>query len=457
MRFTFLDGGQLRRLVAFGLSPGVAAGARNAAFNVADQMATPVLMVAAAPFLSSRMGFEQFGVWMLVLALTGSLSVFHFGLGDATIKFISQHRGGGNPEGVARTFRVNLTLGTLLGALAAVGLFWGAPFIANTLFSAGPAFSVGAIRSIKLGGLILALRSVESILANTLRAFDDYAGAARVSVSVKIGVVVSAVALVAHGFGVVAILVATAVFVTVGLVAYTLRIRQTVGRISFKPEFDMIFWREISGFGFYSWLQSIAAMMFSQADKLIVGGMMGLAAAGRYAICTQLAAIIQMIAASGFNFLFPQFSRRHEAGDRDRLRRIFHLAMVLNLTLVAALTLPLLLGGKYILTQWMGIAFAEQSWIVLAVLTVAYAGLAINVVPYLMLLGIGKIRFACFANIVAGFASVAAALLLIRPLGLVGAGLGRLVYGAVVSVCYIEAVRTLQSTKGVVASATALD
>jgi hypothetical protein len=130
---------QLRKLLAFAARPSVGAGARNAIYNVSDQMATPVLMVVAARFLTTHMGFEQFGVWVLVLALTGSLAVFNFGLGDATIKFISQDRGTGNMGSVARTFRVNLTMGTLLGVAAALALLLGAPMIARHVFGASAA------------------------------------------------------------------------------------------------------------------------------------------------------------------------------------------------------------------------------------------------------------------------------------------------------------------------------
>jgi O-antigen/teichoic acid export membrane protein len=448
---------QLRKLLAFAARPSVGAGARNAIYNVSDQMATPVLMVVAARFLTTHMGFEQFGVWVLVLALTGSLAVFNFGLGDATIKFISQDRGTGNMGSVARTFRVNLTMGTLLGVAAALALLLGAPMIARHVFGASAASFATDVHAIDLGGLILALRSVESILANTLRAFEDYAGAARVSVCVKIGIVGSAVGLVALGYGVVAILLATVACVIAGLVAYMMRVRTTIQGVSFLPEFDSFLWRRVSSFGFYSWAQSLAAVLFNQGDKLVVGALLGTAAVARYAICTQVASVVQIITAAAFNFLFPQFSRRYEAGETSNVRRIFRLGMATNLALAAILAIPLLLAGKFILTLWMGRAFAEQSYILLAVLTVGYAWLAVNVVPYLALLGFGKIRFVCIANVIAGVASVAGSALLIPAFGLIGAGLGRLAYGAIVTVYYFEVARTLQRGKVAVAPATAFD
>jgi O-antigen/teichoic acid export membrane protein len=450
-------GERLRELLTFAARPGVSAGARNAVYNVSDQIATPVLMVVAARFLTTHMGFEQFGVWMLVLALTGSLAVFNFGLGDATIKFISQDRGTGSSESVARTFRVNLTMGTLLGVAAGAGLVLSAPLIARHVFDASPISFVTDVYAIDLGGLILALRSAESILANTLRAFEDYAGAAKVSVCVKMGIVGSAVGLVAFGHGVIAILLATVGCVIAGLVAYTTRVRTIVQGISFLPEFNFFLWRRVSSFGFYSWAQSLAAVLFNQGDKLVVGALLGTAAVARYAICTQVASVVQVVTAAAFNFLFPQFSRRYEAGETSNVKRIFRLGMATNLALTAILAIPLLIAGKFILTLWMGRAFAAQSYVLLAVLTVGYAWLAVNVVPYLALLGFGKIRFVCIANVIAGVVSVAGSTLLIPAFGLIGAGLGRLAYGAVVTVYYFEVARTLQRAKDPVVPATAFD
>ncbi|MFZ0037049.1 MAG: oligosaccharide flippase family protein [Candidatus Acidiferrales bacterium] len=433
------------------------AGARNSIYSVADQVTTPVLMVFAAPYLLSKMGLEPFGVWMLVLALTGSLSVFNFGLGDSTIKFISQYRGGNDARGMERTFRVNLMLGALLGVFAAAAMSGAAPFIARAILSARTSTFVADVRAVRLGGLILALRSIESVLANTLRAFEDYAGASRISICVKIAIVGSSIALVGHGRGVGAILLATAICVALGLAAYTIGVVRILPGISFKLEFDRSLWHRISSFGMYSWLQSVAAMTFGQADKLIVGALMGAAAAGRYSICTQLASMVHVIVGSAFGFLFPQFSRRHEAGDLRGLTQVFRWAMALNWALTFALAFPLIVGGKQILTLWLGRAFADQSSTLLAVLALGYAWLSINVVPYLMLLGLGKIRFACVTSIAAGAVSVAAAVLLIPRFGLVGAGLGRIAYGAVVTLCYFEAMRTLQRKRSTMTPVGALE
>jgi O-antigen/teichoic acid export membrane protein len=419
----------------------VRSGARNAVFSVADQLATPTLMLFAAPFLLARLGLEEFGIWMLVLALTGSLSVFNFGLGDATIKFISERRGARDTDGINRTFHANLMLGVLLGALSAAGIVAAAPLCARVFMSARADAVATTVCSFRVGGVILALRSVDSILANTLRGFEEYAAAAKVSIGVKCGTIASAVALVSHGHGVLSILETNAVWIAAGILAYAVRVRRVLPQASFWPKFDRTIGRKITSFGIFAWLQSLAAMLFTQADKLIVGGLMGAAAAGRYSVCTQLAAMVHMIVASAFGFLFPRFSRQHEAGELEELKHTFRRAMAVNWAFAGALALPLLFGGHRILTLWLGRAFADESSLLLAVLVFGYLWLSINVVPYLALLGLGRVRYNCVVGVLGGCASACASAFLIPRYGLLGAGFGKIVYGAVVTLCYFEAAK----------------
>jgi len=398
-------------------------------------------MLFAAPFLLARLGLEEFGIWMLVLALTGSLSAFNFGLGDATIKFISECRGGSDQEGISRTFRTNLMLGLALGLLSAAAILIAAPLSARVLTSARGETLAAAVRSFRVGGMILALRSVDSILSNTLRGFEEYAAAAQVSIVVKCGTIASAVALVSHGHDVSSILETNAVWVAAGIVAYATRVRRILPETSFWPSVDRSIWPKITSFGIFAWLQSLAALLFAQADKLIVGALMGAAAAGRYSVCAQLAAMVHMVVASAFGFLFPKFSRQSEAGELRELKNTFRWAMTANWVLAGVLALPLVLGGHKILTLWLGRAFADDSSALLMVLVFGYFWLSINVVPYLALLGFGRVRYNCMVSVLGGASSVCASAFLIPRYGLLGAGFGKIIYGAVVTLCYFEAAK----------------
>jgi O-antigen/teichoic acid export membrane protein len=107
------------------------------------------------------------------------------------------------------------------------------------------------------------------------------------------------------------------------------------------------------------------------------------------------------------------------------------------------LCLPLIFFGKTLLTLWMGRNFAEQTHGLLTVLAIAFGLLSINVVPHLTLLALGQARFVSLLNIVGCAISLAVGALLIPSLGPMGAALGRLFFGPIVTLNYVRAAKSL--------------
>jgi len=419
--------------------------ATNAAYSVADYLVQPLLLLATAPFLMSHLGSEQYGIWMLAGALAGTMGIFSTGLSDATVKYVSTYRGQKDLASVTRTVRGSLTLSVLLGGIAAATAYLAAPALVRHVFKVNLQHHTIAIRSIQLGGLVLMLRSIDSVFVGTLRAYERYAPAVKLAILVRVLVIGSAVLLVGTGYGVVAIMLATAVAVALGAVLQARVIRRIVPTISFCPYVDRSAWKEIFGFGFYTWAQNVGGLLFGQVDRFLIAAFLGTAAVAYYSICMQLAQPVHGLLAAAFNFLFPHISARSEAKDSaEDLQHLFWTAAGLNIVLAVLLCLPLVVLGKTILSLWMGPGFARESALLLALLAVAFCMLSINVVPHFTLLGLGKVRFVSVVNLIGGVLSLAAAAVLIPTVGLTGAAVGRLLYGPVITLNYLKVAKSLR-------------
>jgi O-antigen/teichoic acid export membrane protein len=186
--------------------------------------------------------------------------------------------------------------------------------------------------------------------------------------------------------------------------------------------------REILGFGVFSWIQALAGVIFYNADRLVVGAIMGTSALGIYAICVQATQPIHGITSAALNFIFPHISARQESGERDTLKRVFRISTWANIGFVALLSAPLILFGRQILTLWMGPSFAQQGYIVLTWLAVANACLGASVASHYLLLALGQARFVASVNVLGGLLSLGCIALLMPHYGLPGAAIGRLLY-----------------------------
>ncbi len=405
--------------------------ASNAAFGVIDYVAQPAAMLLAAPFLLHRLGLSQYGVWMLASAVVGSVGTLSMGFGDATVKYVSTYRGRNDAAGVERIIRGTLTINAVLGASLAVLVVKMAPLAAARVFKVEPELLLATTRALQLSGVILFVRSIEGVFISTLRAFEQYAPTVRLSVLSRVVTIVTALILASRSFGVVAIMVGTLAVATCGMLLQAATVQRLLGGFPLVPTVRWDALSEIFNFGCFSWLQALAAVALIHADRLLIGAMLGTASVAYYTICVQATQPIHSLIAASLSFLFPHLSARYEAGDATGVGRVFHVSAWLNLGMAVALSVPVMVLSKPILTFWMGAAFARRAHTLLTILALSYGLLALTVSAHYALLALGRVRFVSFVNVLGGVLSLGVAVLLIPSLGLRGAAIGRLPYGLV--------------------------
>ena len=375
---------------------------------------------------------------MVASAAIGGGGLLAAGFGDATVKFVSMLRCRGDWAELAQVVRGIITINILLSTVLA-GIVWIlSPFAAHHVFKVEPPLREACVRALRVGAAILIVRSVESVFIGVLRAFEEYKVAVQITVISRAFTLITILGLVALGNGVAGIMGATLFIASCSLILQWLAVRVHVGRLSFTlfpPRAAMV---GVVRFGCFSWLQAVSGVVFSQADRLILGAFVGTSAVGCYSICTQAAQPIHGLVAAGLHFLFPHLSARHSVVPVRALIPTVVTALVVNISLVSLLGVPVVLLSRVILSLWMGPAFAQQSWLVFALVAVGYGGLGLNVTGHYTLLALGNIKYLTCLNLAAGAVMLLVIALSIRRFGVLGAAAGRLVYGPVTWIMYFK-------------------
>jgi O-antigen/teichoic acid export membrane protein len=418
--------------------------AKNAFYNVLDYVSQPFLLLVATPIVVRHLGLDMYGIWAVVNGLAGGLAIFGLGIGDAAIKHIAACRGRLDYRGAARVFKATLSLSITTAIIGGGIVYLAANVIARHAFrmEAGDHALAGA--AVRAGALLLALRWIESGYTSTLKAYEHYDISARVCITTKSLAIASMVVLAFYRYGAAAILLTTAGWTFVGLLFLGRRVRQLDPLMSLVPVVDLVEWRRLARFGAFSGVQSIANIIFTQADRLIVGATMGPAAAGAYSICLQLVQPIQTICVQAFNFVFPRISHKTEAGEHAAARYFVRTMLTISVTLTLLLSLPLLLAGRPLLSLYMGAEFAKVNYSILPVLTIAFAIVSISVVPYYALLGTGQVRFVSLLNLLAGIVAAACAAWWTPHYGTLGAAFSRLLYGCIACASFLRLAKTFK-------------
>lgn len=415
----------------------------NALCGVADYLGQPVAMMLAAPFLFRYLGVSQFGLWMLVSAAVGGGSTLTTGFGDAAMKYVTAARGEGDWPTVVSTVRCAMTINLFLGLLIGTSLWVATPYTVHHVFKIEPRLHLAAIEALRIGSAMLLVRSVETVLISTVRAFEQYLPSVRINVISRCTIIAVAVLIVAKGGGVPAIMAATLGLSCIATFLQGWTVWRYVGKMSLLPSFNKAALSKIVSFGSFSWLQGLSALVFNQADRLVIGAVLGTSAVAYYSVCTQVAQPIHGLSAASLHFLFPHLSTRHATESAGRLRRAILSAFRLNLLIAVTLTVPVAVFGKFILRLWMGAAFSAATGSTLSLLAIAFGLLAMNVTAHYSMLALGQIRYLTGVNLVAGAATILVLSILVRYEAVSGAAAARLLYGPLTWVMYLKIHRLL--------------
>jgi O-antigen/teichoic acid export membrane protein len=419
----------------------------NAAYGVFDYAAHPIGMLLVAPVLLHHLGLAQYGVWVVATAAVSAGSIIASGFGDANIQYIASLRSRGDIAGVQRTVRSTMGINLLLGVALALAVWGLSSPLARHIASTNGQLQLASLWALRIASLLMLVRAVESVCISTQRAFERYGSAVRISIVARLLTLVAAVLLAYCGFGVISIMIATAVLLVGGTVVQLAKLKQHLNIDSLIPSFDRTATAALFGFGIFSWLQAVSGVIFSQSDRLILGASLGATSVTAYALCVQMAQPIYGIAASGLHFLFPYLSGLQTSTPLPLLKKTIFVAFAINLLLVSIETSAALLLGRPVLRIWVGEEIAQSASVVLAPIIWSFALLGLNVTGYYTMLALGYVRVVTWLSLAGGVAMLLMMALLLPRMGIQGIAIARLFYGLSAMFIYLPLVRLFRDKR----------
>jgi O-antigen/teichoic acid export membrane protein len=385
----------------------------------------PLLLFIATPWFLRQLDTGGYGHWMLLTATVGFGGVLNAGTGAATIKAVSAGIGGSKDRDVEHTVKVSLAIAILGGGSLALLVFSVFSIAGPTLLS-----RMGDPALIRLTGVAAAaliwLEQLDNVFSSAIKGAEQFGQAARIEIASKTTQIVAAGIVLGMWPTLWALYATLLVVAVLRLIAKTIIARQLLGLTNLRP--TLIGANSILDFAKWGWLQGVGGMLFGVADRMLVGSLLGASSLTYYSIASQLAMQIHAVSAAGLSVIFPKVSRKLESNGHFSLWRVSKLTMAGNLLLSSLLALVLLLLGPTILRSWIGATSAAPTAQILPWLVIAYWVLALNVVPYYILLGMGRMRFVGLTVLSCGIIAVTTMYFAITHEGLRGAPAGRGIY-----------------------------
>lgn len=335
--------------------------ARNMLYSAASVGWPMALAVITTPLIIRYLGNEQYGAYLLVVSMSGLVSLVDPGLAAASIRYIAAHAAVGDEESLLATIATNLVVNAALGAVSACALWAASEAVVFYVLQLPPSLYDEGVWALRFTGIGIGLSLVTAVYASVAAGLQRY-DAAR-SLTLVLGTLTAAAQLGAAwaGYGLVGLGAVSLIISTVSCLLHVRLAFQLCPALELTPRFRYALLRSQFSFGMYSAICRFATLALFQLDLLILRSLTGVAVIPVYAVPRDFLRKVNRIFVATTDPLLPRLSAIHANGDHQYLRAEYFRLSRLLAALTVVVVVPFTGLVEPAIRGWIGDDFARAA------------------------------------------------------------------------------------------------
>ncbi len=377
----------------------------NMVSGVVATVVNVVVLAIAYPVYLHFLGYETYGVWLILATVLTFAQLGNLGISSAVIKLVAEEYGRNDIEGVQRYVATALTLLCLSGVVALLVIL----ALKNQIIAA---FNLSDENAKTVSWLLpyIGILSIYVVVVQTLNA--TLSGLGRMDLANyiqsvgRVVAVTAAVILLYSGRGVESLLIGnTLSYIFVGGASLFI-IRKTANiRLLRISNLDTQCCKRLLRFGGGVFGGSLISMLFDPFNRLMLSRYAGVSTIPVYEIAFKASMQVRGLIEAGLRALVPEISRISANMTRyakDRISQIYHRAMKLIFLFGIPMYGILAIFSPLLLRVWLGDGFVETlPWAFRIMLVGTF--LSLSCVPaYYNLMGLGRVRHCFLSQVIQG-------------------------------------------------------
>jgi O-antigen/teichoic acid export membrane protein len=384
-----------------------------------------------SPFVVNKLGSVYYGIWALTLQLTGYLHLLDFGVRESVVRYTSKYCARNQPaqlNAVLTTAAIVYLPIILFCLLITVICVWLVP----GPFNVEPQYHAEMRWAVLFTGLTITQSFFFNIFLGVLqglRRYDLANGLEMTMQLIRLGLIISMLQL---GYGLIALsAIQFGSTLASGIIIMFIATRLLRKRgVKIRPVLPKgrrlpALARRIVGYGFYSFVHSIAQKIVFSSDVLIVGMTATIQSVTFYSIAASLTQYLKTLVGTSARVFLPVASELQASGRSADLSKLFLAGAKLNVIIALPIALTLAIMGTQFVGLWMGPSYTAPIEVVLPILAITQILSSPHNVVVNILYGIS--RHAALAWLRLGEAAIIVTLSVVlgKTMGLTGVALGQ--------------------------------
>jgi O-antigen/teichoic acid export membrane protein len=383
-----------------------------------------IVAFVMTPFVVRHLGDSAYGIWALVLQLTGYMGIVDVGLRSALVRFVSSAHAKKDQEGLNRLISSTIMIYGLMAPLSlVVGVLLALLALPRLHIAAANLHS--AQITLLLAALIIACDFLFATFHASLAGLSRWDMINALGISSVLVRTTLIVVFIEHGYGLITLAL---IQLCVNVASYLIEaamVRHLIPQLKFiwhRPDKEQM--RPVLQHSWYSFLLSFANRINYQVDSIVIAAFLPIGEVTYYVIGLRLIEYLRDLLNSTTMVASPLVSSLDAVGESGQvvatLIRGTKYSLIVGFLGVAGF---LALGTDFI-HIWMGLRFAAKSGGVLMILSLGLLFSGTQFASGHVLYGLGKHRINLNWTIVESILNLALSITLVRRYGILGVAAG---------------------------------
>jgi len=396
--------------------------------NVFSSWASLVLAVVltffVSPIIVHSLGKEAYGIWVIIMSITGYFTMLDLGINTAIVKYISEYFSQKDEAGIRTIFSSSMFVFMIVAVMIIViGTLIGYNFERFFEFKTLPAKIV--IMAFGIIVLDMAIGMIFSVFTGTLAALQEFVALNAISISATILKNAVLVTLLLNGYGLVGIACVQLATSLIRCCAQFFYLRFRHPQIYFEAkQIKRDTFKIIYQYSIYSFIIVIALKILFYTDSIVIGKMIGTEQVAYFAIPSSLLDYIEKFIHAMIAVQVPIISANSALGLGTSNQKFYLLGTRYAMLLSIPVLVSLFFVGPDFISLWMGADFGSESRWVLRILIIGYGIMFSQLIAYGLLKGIAKHRILALILFIEACANLAMSIVLAPIYGIEGVALG---------------------------------
>ncbi len=363
---------------------------KNVFSSWASLIVTVLITFFVSPIIVHNLGKETYGIWVIIVSVTGYFTILDFGINAAIVKYISEYFSKNDEIGIRTIFSSSMFVFMIVAiAIVVIGFFIGYNF-KNFLEIKTLTYKVAAIA---FGVIVIdiAISMIFSVFSGTFTALQEFVALNAISISVTIIKNTTLVIFLLNGYGLLSIAYIQLATSIVRCIAQYFYLRARYPEIYFEVKsINSDTFKVIYNYSIYSFIIAIALKILFYTDSIVIGKIINTESVAYYAIPSSLLDYIEKFVWAMIAVLVPVISGNDAIGQYNDNQKIYLIGTRYSILISAPILITLYFVGPDFIALWMGNDFRIYSSGVLRILTVGYGIAFSQLTAQALLKGIAK-------------------------------------------------------------------